>query len=35
MEQKTIFRRVHSAKNKNAINEHIEFPRVYCNLKNF
>ena len=25
----------HSTKNKNAINEHIEFPRIYYNLKNF
>ena len=25
----------HSTKNKNAINEHIEFPCIYYNLKNF
>ena len=25
----------HSTENKNAINEHIEFPRIYYNLKNF
>ena len=25
----------HSTKNKNTINEHIEFPRIYYNLKNF